>query len=310
MRNKTALTTIILLFLNVFSVSQSGAIQGGQSARGAQFVVAIVVDLSDTEAELCTGGIVAPRLIVTAAHCLVQGGLVFSNSAISVSIPGAELTALGNAKVQQVFIPSGYRNISEKAEPNDIAFIVMDKPVGVEVIQKIADQKLVNEIVSSKVPIRAYGYGITGLGQSAPGYPKTVPLKPIEKLFLEGFEDRENTYINYAQEEFGAICIGDSGGPAVAEYQGQLVLVSVASASSGICTPSLGDDTNWGTIPGEYPELLSIAFQTANTPIPKPTPSISPTPIKKTIVCVKKGKTKKITGIRPKCPSGYVLKKK
>jgi uncharacterized protein (DUF1501 family) len=53
------------------------------------------------------------------------------------------------------------------------------------------------------------------------------------------------------------------------------------------------------------------------TPTPKPSasssPSASPTPtlksVKKTITCVKNGKTIRVTGANPKCPTGYKIKK-
>jgi uncharacterized protein (DUF1501 family) len=53
------------------------------------------------------------------------------------------------------------------------------------------------------------------------------------------------------------------------------------------------------------------------TPTPKPSasssPSASPSPtvksVKKTITCVKNGKTIKVTGTNPKCPTGYKIKK-
>jgi hypothetical protein len=38
-------------------------------------------------------------------------------------------------------------------------------------------------------------------------------------------------------------------------------------------------------------------------------PSASPSSKKKTITCVKNGKTIKVTGTNPKCPTGYKIKK-
>jgi hypothetical protein len=49
-------------------------------------------------------------------------------------------------------------------------------------------------------------------------------------------------------------------------------------------------------------------------PVVAPTPVVTPTPtakpvVKKTISCVKGKKTVKRTGVSPKCPKGYKLKK-
>jgi hypothetical protein len=38
-------------------------------------------------------------------------------------------------------------------------------------------------------------------------------------------------------------------------------------------------------------------------------PSASPSSKKRTITCVKNGKTIRVTGTNPKCPTGYKIKK-
>jgi len=59
------------------------------------------------------------------------------------------------------------------------------------------------------------------------------------------------------------------------------------------------------------------SVEASPTPTAKPSasssPVASPTPtaksVKKTITCVKNGKTIKVTGTNPKCPTGYKIKK-
>jgi hypothetical protein len=65
------------------------------------------------------------------------------------------------------------------------------------------------------------------------------------------------------------------------------------------------------------PPSAPIASATPTTPMADPNPSISPTAspspttksAKKTITCVKNGKTIRVTGTNPKCPTGYKIKK-
>lgn len=316
------------------------AIQGGESAKGTSFVVAIVVRLSDSKAELCSGGVVTSQIIATAAHCVVQNGIKSPLNAILIFPPGQEISIPLKTTVKAILIPEGYQNNSPTAEPDDIAFLVLETPVNTATLDSIADAATVTRIVESKVAIRLYGYGITGRNESAPNFPKVLTLKPIEKVLLQGFSGKENTYISYAQENSGAACNGDSGGPAVAQVDGKLVLVSVHSASAGICSEASTFDSNWGTIPGEYRTLFDQAISIAtaspsiptqspsplpsNSPTPSPTPTpsvVSPStspsvlpsaiPVKKkiTITCVKGKLLKKVTAIKPKCPKGYVRKK-
>ena len=66
-----------------------------------------------------------------------------------------------------------------------------------------------------------------------------------------------------------------------------------------------------------WPTTAPIASASPTTPTAEPSPSISPTAspspttksAKKTITCVKNGKTIKVTGTNPKCPTGYKIKK-
>ena len=65
------------------------------------------------------------------------------------------------------------------------------------------------------------------------------------------------------------------------------------------------------------PTAAPIASASPATPTAEPSPSISPTAspspttksAKKTITCVKNGKTIRVTGTNPKCPTGYKIKK-
>lgn len=306
----------------------SRAIQGGESAKGTGFVVALVIQINDTSGTLCSGGLVAPRVVATAAHCVVKRGVLAKSDSILVFTPGSELSSPTAAKVQNIFVPEGYENSSDAGEPNDIAFLVFDRPLGQVTIDTVADQTLVKKVIQSGAVIRLYGYGITGSGQSAAGYPKSFILKPVPQFSLEGFDGKANTYVNYAQEGSGAACNGDSGGPAVATFEGRTILVSVHSSSAGVCSDSLGTPTNWGTIPGEYSLLFEFAKKAAESAAPTATPSASPsvsapvpaipraTPTpsatnvkKRTITCIKGKLIKKVTAIKPKCPKGYTVKK-
>ena len=54
---------------------------------------------------------------------------------------------------------------------------------------------------------------------------------------------------------------------------------------------------------------VKVAQEKAATPIATPTATIKPVPVQKTITCVKGKLSKKVTAVKPKCPSGYKLKK-
>lgn len=333
-RRKIFIPTLTAFLLGpLLYLYPSIAIQGGESAKGTTFVMALVIRIDESRAELCSAGLLAPRVIVTAAHCVVQGGVKVKPESILVFPPGGEVSTPTKSEVVAIFTPVNYKNNSLIAEPDDIAFLVLDSPIEGLIIEAIADSITAKKIIDSKVPIILYGYGITGRQQPPSGFPKSLVLRQIEQVSLDGFSGKEHTYISYAQEASGAACNGDSGGPAIANFNGLRTLVSVHSASAGACSAASTIDSNWGTIPGEYKELYNqaLALASVSQPTPSPSQKVEATPIpspsstiqapsypstkkpitrkKTTITCVKGKVVRKVTAYKPKCPAGFVKKK-
>jgi secreted trypsin-like serine protease len=310
------------------------AIQGGVTAEGSPYVVAMNIRLTATTGQRCTGGLLTEQIVVTAGHCVVNNGQPISSDSIQIFAPGSNVDVPLKTNLVRVFFPDNYVHRTNNAEPNDIAFLVFDSKIGEPQGIQLANFDTVLKIVSSNTPIKLFGYGITGKGEGASNLPKVINETPIEQIGLigfvgfVGFVGFEKTYINYAQKQEASACSGDSGGPAIANYQGKTYLVSVHSASSGVCANSSSEvDSNWGTIPGEFSQLFDQALslaptvlvkpQVAASPSPSASPSITETPIvvapnkavtKKTIICAKGKTTKKVVGTNPKCPSGYKKK--
>jgi hypothetical protein len=69
-----------------------------------------------------------------------------------------------------------------------------------------------------------------------------------------------------------------------------------------------------GNVAYDPSKLATAAAVAAVTPTPTPssTPVASPPPVakkvRKTITCVKNGRTIRVTGTNPKCPTGYKIK--
>ena len=101
-------------------------------------------------------------------------------------------------------------------------------------------------------------------------------------------------------------------------------VVATASATASP-TPSMSASAIASSTPSPTPSISASAVA-SSTPTPTPSPSMSaltsatPSPssssiikssstVKKTITCVKNGRTIKVTGKNPKCPTGYKIKK-
>lgn len=123
------------------------------------------------------------------------------------------------------------------------------------------------------------------------------------------------------RSEFARCLYGYTNAPVVAEVS----VINDAGVSS-VATTILKESSGWLML-GAYgftfsAPTLSVKLnqeKAVATPTPTPTPSISPTPTptpmqatnalkKSSITCVKNKLTKKITGVNPKCPSGWKKK--
>ena len=243
------------LFLGLVPSYNAQAIYNGTSALGSPYVVKY-----RTANSWCSGTLVEPQILVTAAHCIVDYGVAEIASDIGVYPPGVDTSKSAiAARGYQIFYPSGFYNNSEKIEPNDIAFVVLDKAVDSTVRLKLANYDVTQQIIAQGATITHFGYGRTSLANNYPTIPQQVLARPRTQKNYFSFAGFERTYINFLADEYGSTCPGDSGGPTIAQYKGEAYLVAIHSGASSPCHLS---DAGWGstaTIAGEYLNLYNAA---------------------------------------------------
>jgi hypothetical protein len=96
--------------------------------------------------------------------------------------------------------------------------------------------------------------------------------------------------------------------PSICEAGGYVLKI----AKSGTCTLTYQTEGNSQFLPSEkYTQNIEILSDNLPSLIPAPVPVVSaiPLPTKKTIICVKGNKSKKVSGTNPKCPKGYKVKR-
>jgi len=285
--------------LGLFPTNNAYAIYKGTSALGSPYVVQVT-----TPNAWCSGTLVEPQILVTAAHCLVNSGVAVSPSSIGVYSPGVDTSKSSIiSRGYQIFYPSGYYNNRETIEPNDIAFVILDKAVNSSIRLKLANYESVLSLVSQSVILVDYGYGRIDLNNRT-SIPQQLIARPTTQQNYRSFGGYERTYIDFLADENGSTCPGDSGGPVIAQIKGEAYLVAVHSGGRGPCgSPDGGDWGSTATIAGEYQYLLNEATTALN--------KLKPTDVSN-VKITSSALTGSITWDLPKnspvVPTGYVVK--
>jgi secreted trypsin-like serine protease len=203
----------------------SYGIVGGTSVSAVDPVASSTVFLSwnrpDGElASVCTGSLLAPDIVITAAHCIKKGldlkvAFVLNSGKISPSNSHPVLGAIANPDYK--FQPG-----IEDADEADIGLVHINGalPAGYRPARLLPDSSNLSE----GSPILLAGFGITSAGS----HPQTLTLRKKTAYVLEEHGKKELMAT-------GGACQGDSGGPSFVVVNNVPYLFGVFSRSDLGC---------------------------------------------------------------------------
>lgn len=288
-----------LLAISLFANNSAFASKGGIEQTGNKFVVGFTFKLNGVS-NLCNGALVSPNVIATARHCVINRDGVLGKDYV-FSEPGAKLdSAIDGSKVpseiKQLVIPQQTPTTGIDFRL-DIAFIVTNKPFVNGTPITFATPEEVAALNESSV-IAGYGYGaVFETGAKYSSLPRKFDLTWKNSYLAEGTNS-----VYELLNESNTACKGDSGGPVTALLpQGREVLIGTISSAAEVAE---GCGTKFSD--GFYHLRVSLFHPYINQ-IPKPV--VTPAPKVKKITCVKGTKKRVVTGVNPKCPKGFKLKK-
>lgn len=264
-----------------------GIIDGEASGSDDDGVLMIRAVLEDEREVICTASLVAPNLLLTARHCVsylteglfscsIEGELVNGGDGageLGLHIPSEWIEVYGREKPRNAPLARGQQTISTLSETicsNDLAFVVLDRALALPLLPLRLGRSAEFGELGMMV-----GFGLEA-GQLGIDYQQQPRLRKtglvVTGVGPDSLEEGVTTVAPRSLIVDGPCgCIGDSGGPLMAETSG--AVLGVYSLQQGqSCT---ADDVRQHLVHvPPFERLILDAFTAAGAePVPEPNAS-------------------------------------
>lgn len=326
-RDLRAFITVVLSSMLIFWSLPATASMGGQIDYSNDRIVPIFDKLRDG-IPAYSGYLYSPRIIFSAAH-----SLTFVGNYVGLPSSKADGTGPKVKIIKKILAPE----FNSSNLTRDFAVFILEKDLIEIEPARLMTPEIEKELLKVNSLVKTHGYGIYHVASGCASgninacnddlkrksiEPRMVELRAYSPQEIRNLTKTEvpepikQHFLMFTGTIAGG-CSGDSGGSITAEYQ--RVTYYVGPTPNGMNVYACGVGGGDGSIGVHYSsqiynhlDILKEAedFVMAAKEQEKLKPSaVQTAPSQKTIVCIKKGKTKKVTAISPKCPTGFKRKK-
>lgn len=188
--------------------------------------------LSDTPRFICTGTAIQTKIVLTAAHCVLNKGFYYVKAGVDRLEDESKF----------ISVPATWRNPKYSASQgvNDIGLLLLESELPTYAITKLPSARQVTSVqANKKTRYEIVGWGIDQNGDDAT-YLRRAAVDD-QSSFMKRFKGwRNDVWVavgkyNKKERVFAGACNGDSGGPLFAVLSGVRTLVGVTSWGAEDC---------------------------------------------------------------------------
>ncbi|HEX4305136.1 MAG TPA: serine protease [Solirubrobacterales bacterium] len=227
----------------------TASVIGGHNANIAEYpYLAFIEGVQATAGYACTGTVVAPRVVLTAGHCVedIESSSIVEPSLIAVATGVSNLKKIPHEQISKVERVLAYPSFNPTELHGDAGLLILTAPVSAPPVALATGEDA--SLYEPGDVLTVAGWGIDDRKtEHAPNQLQSAAV-PIEeasrckngtKRFYPFFDPERQVCTLDAPHFHITTCHGDSGGPAIATRpDGTPVELGVTSLGDGTCNPS------------------------------------------------------------------------